>query len=58
MASPSAGEAPAGWLGRIRPICMALPEVDEEEAWVGTRWTVRKRNFAHIVFIADGGPPA
>jgi hypothetical protein len=37
---------------------MALPEVDEEEAWVGTRWTVRKRNFAHIVFIADGWPPA
>jgi len=29
----------------------------EENAWVGTRWMVRKRTFAHILEIVDGYPP-
>ncbi len=39
-------------------ICLALPEVFEEDAWVGVRWSIRKKNFAHVVAIADGRPPA
>jgi hypothetical protein len=45
-------------LERVRALCLALPEVVEEQAWVGTRWTIRKKNFAHVVEIVDGHPPA
>jgi hypothetical protein len=45
-------------LERVRALCLALPEVVEEQAWVGTRWTVRRKNFAHVVDIVDGHPPA
>lgn len=45
-------------LTRLRMICLALPEAYEEAAWVGTRWCVRKKNFAHVLMIADGWPPA
>ena len=27
-------------------MCLALPEAYQEEAWAGTRWCVRKKNFA------------
>ena len=37
---------------------MALPEVVEEDAWVGVRWSIRTKNFAHLVAIADGRPAA
>jgi hypothetical protein len=43
---------------RLRSICAALPEVHEEDAWVGTRWSVRKRTFAHVLVIDAGWPPA
>lgn len=42
----------------LRTICLALPEATEEEAWVGTRWVIRKKNFAHVLAIAEGWPPA
>jgi hypothetical protein len=45
-------------LARLRSICLSLDGAYEEAAWVGTRWMVRKRNFAHVVAIADGWPPA
>ena len=45
-------------LARLRGICLALPDAYEEQAWVGTRWMIRKRNFAHVVSIAEGWPPA
>jgi hypothetical protein len=45
-------------LARLRPICLGLPEVEEQRAWVGTRWCIRKKNFAHVVRIEDGWPPA
>jgi hypothetical protein len=51
-------EVPADVLDALRAVCLPLPEVVEEEAWAGVRWTVRKRNFAHVVRIADGWPPA
>lgn len=49
---------PARILGKLRKICLALPEAYEEPAWVGVRWMVRKKNFAHVVEIAKGHPPA
>jgi hypothetical protein len=45
-------------VNRLRSICLALPEAYEEQAWVGTRWSIRKRNFAHVVAIDAGWPPA
>jgi hypothetical protein len=51
-------EVPAEIVARLRAVCLALPEAYEEPAWVGTRWSVRKRNFAHVVAVADGWPPA
>ncbi len=38
-------------------MCLALPEATEEAAWVGTRWCIRKKNFAHVLMV-DGGHPA
>lgn len=42
----------------LRRICLALPETKEEAAWVGTRWTVRRKNFAHVLVVAAGQPAA
>jgi predicted DNA-binding protein (MmcQ/YjbR family) len=49
---------PAGFLDELRSLCLGLPEAYEEEAWVGTRWRVRGRTFAHLLEIASGWPPA
>ncbi len=45
-------------LGRLRAICLGLPETYEEPAWIGVRWRIRKRTFAHVVTIADDSPAA
>ena len=45
-------------LAELRAVCLELPEVYEESAWVGRRWCVRKKNFAHVLMISDGWPPA
>jgi predicted DNA-binding protein (MmcQ/YjbR family) len=36
---------------RLREICLALPEAREEHAWVGTRWKIRARTFAHVLGV-------
>ena len=43
---------------RVRELCLGLPDAYEERAWVGTRWMVRKRTFAHVlgVEVANAGP--
>jgi hypothetical protein len=46
------GEVSDDVLGALRAICLALPETFEEPAWVGRRWCVRKKTFAHV-FHAD-----
>jgi predicted DNA-binding protein (MmcQ/YjbR family) len=46
------------WEPEVRQMCLALPETYEEQAWVGTRWRVRGRTFAHVLDIVDGTPPA
>ena len=45
-------------LDRLRERCLALPEAYEERAWVGTRWCVRRKTFAHVAPVVDGWPPA
>jgi hypothetical protein len=55
MTSP---DVPDDVLDRLRAICLALPEAHEERAWVGTRWRIRTRTFAHVLGITDEYPPA
>jgi hypothetical protein len=43
-------------LDRVRSMCEALPEVQEQTAWVGVRWRVRHHTFAHLLVVADGKP--
>ena len=40
----------------LRSICRSLPETYEEPAWVGTRWRIRTRTFAHVLVIDRGRP--
>lgn len=42
------GDVPAEIVDRLRPICRGLPETYEEPAWIGVRWRIRKRTFAHV----------
>lgn len=46
--TPDYIDEPLAVLDRLRSICRALPEAYEEPAWVGTRWRIRKRTFAHV----------
>jgi hypothetical protein len=55
MARP---KVPDEIIARLRPICLALPEAHEEAAWVGVRWRIRKKTFAHVLMIDAGWPPA
>lgn len=49
---------PESVLHRLRLICLDLPGVSEERAWAGVRWVVAKKNFAHVLMIDAGHPPA
>jgi hypothetical protein len=51
-------EVPPAIVDRVQQICAGLPESRVEQAWVGTRWRIRTKTFAHVVQIADGWPPA
>jgi hypothetical protein len=50
-------DVPPEVVAKLRSVCLALPEAYEEEAWVGTRWRIRKRTFAHVLMIDSGWPP-
>jgi YjbR len=55
MAAPSrryTDDVPEDVENRVRELCLALPDAYEQRAWVGTRWMVRKRTFAHVLGIA------
>jgi len=41
-------------LDPVRVVCLALPEVEEQAAWIGHRWRIRGRTFAHV-FTVDAG---
>jgi hypothetical protein len=45
-------------VAKLRLTCLDLPEAYEERAWVGARWLVRKKTFAHVLMIDGGWPPA
>ena len=45
-------------VGKLRSVCLGLPEAYEEPAWVGTRWRIRKQTFAHVLMVDSGWPPA
>lgn len=45
-------------VAKLRSICLRLPEAYEEAAWVGVRWCVGTKNFAHVLCIQAGWPPA
>lgn len=51
-------EVPREVIAELRSVCLELPEAYEERAWAGTRWCVRKKNFAHVLMIGAGWPPA
>ena len=51
-------DVPAAIVAELRSICLALPAAREEQAWVGTRWRVRTKTFAHVLAIDAGWPPA
>jgi predicted DNA-binding protein (MmcQ/YjbR family) len=42
----------------LSALCLQLPGAYEEQAWVGTRWRVRKKTFAHVLEVSNGWPPA
>lgn len=46
-------EPSPSFVAAVRTACAVLPEAYEEPAWVGTRWRIRKRTFAHVLAIAD-----
>lgn len=46
-------DVPASILAKVRAICLALPESYEERAWIGVRWRVRKRTFAHLLTVDE-----
>jgi hypothetical protein len=41
----------------MRQVCLALPEVHEEQAWNGLRWCVRKRSIAHAFTLDTAEGP-
>jgi hypothetical protein len=49
-------DVPDDIITRLRPICIGLREVREETAWVGTRWRIRRKTFAHVLMINTLGP--
>jgi hypothetical protein len=48
-------DVPVDVTARLASICLALPDAYEQAAWVGTRWMVRKRTFAHVLGIELDG---
>jgi hypothetical protein len=51
-------DVPPAVVERLRRMCLALPDAYEETAWVGIRWCVRKKTFAHVLAIDEKWPPA
>ena len=51
-------DVPKAIVDKLRLTCVDLPEAYEQAAWVGTRWMVAKKTFAHVLLIRAGWPPA
>lgn len=48
------GDLPPDLEDRLRAICGRLPDAYEEPAWVGVRWRVRAKTFAHACAVEPG----
>ena len=55
---PDHAEVPLELVAQLRSRCLALPAAYEEQAWVGTRWRIRKKTFAHVLVVDSAWPPA
>ena len=42
-------------VARVAAICLALPEAHEQDAWIGVRWRIRQRTFAHLAHVDPRG---
>lgn len=42
-------------VARVAAICLALPETHEQDAWIGVRWRIRQRTFAHLAHVDPSG---
>ncbi len=42
-------------VARVAAICLALPETYEQDAWIGVRWRIRQRTFAHLAHVDPRG---
>ena len=51
-------DVPSETVAALRGVCLGLPDAYEEQAWVGTRWRIRTRTFAHVLMVDSGWPPA
>jgi predicted DNA-binding protein (MmcQ/YjbR family) len=51
-------EVPENLIARISRACLDLPEARQETAWVGVRWKIRNKTFAHVLAVEAGWPPA
>lgn len=40
-------------VAQVAERCLALPDAWDEPAWVGHRFLVRKKNFAHVLGVCD-----
>lgn len=52
MASPYSDPPPA-LIDLLRRAVSHLPEIEEQKAWAGTRWLVRRRNFCHALDVTN-----
>jgi hypothetical protein len=46
-------EVPAAVIARLDGICAGLPDAYAEEAWIGMRWRIRQRTFAHVFRVGE-----
>jgi hypothetical protein len=51
-------DVPKNLVRRLQRICLELPLAREEPAWVGVRWKIRGKTFAHVLMVSAGWPPA
>ena len=51
------GDAAQEVVQRLAALCGSLPQVVEERAWIGMRWKVRSKTFAHVAAIEAAWPP-
>ena len=49
---------PEAIVEHLRAVCRDLPETQEQPAWIGTRWRIRDRTFAHVLVIDAERPAA